>query len=189
MLENVKVNIGKNINGLVHFFVAEDDDTPILWYSPHERCVIFPKDVHVSSSMEKIIRRKTFEIRTNTAFAEVINQCSSIERKGQDGTWIIDRMKSAYIHLHQLGFAESIEVWQNGELVGGMYGVRINRVFCGESMFSKVSNASKMALISLCRSGQYDLLDCQVPNDHLISLGAVMIPQNRFLKLLAADPT
>lgn len=157
---------------------------PICWYSPHERCVIFSQEVIISKSMSKLFKKNIFEIRINTAFAEVIENCKTIKRKGQDGTWITHEMKEAYLKLNKNGVAKSIEVWQSNKLVGGMYGLEINKVFCGESMFSKVSNASKAAVIWLCKSNQYKLLDCQVPNEHLLSLGATLISQQNFLDIL-----
>ena len=114
----------------------------------------------------------------------MIEACSTIDRPGQDGTWITTDMKAAYNRLHQLGHAHSVEVWENDELVGGFYGVHINSVFCGESMFSKVSNASKTALVWLCQSGLYNLIDCQVHTDHLASMGAEMISREEYMALL-----
>jgi len=160
------------------------DDTPILWYSPHERFVLFPAELNISSSMKRVINSRCFNITFDTCFADVIEACSSVPRKDQDGTWITEDMKTAYIHLHQLGRAHSIEVWQGDDLVGGMYGVAVGDVFCGESMFSKVSNASKMALISLIKSGKYKLLDCQVHTDHLESMGARMIGRKEYMAML-----
>jgi leucyl/phenylalanyl-tRNA--protein transferase len=160
------------------------DDEPICWFAPHERCVIFPKKIIVSKSMQKTFRQNTFEIKMNTAFEEVIENCSSIFREGQGGTWITDEMKKAYLLLHKSGVAQSVEVWQNNELVGGLYGLKINTVFCGESMFSKVSNASKAALIWLCQSKQYSLIDCQLKTEHLMSMGAEMITQQKFIEIL-----
>ena len=160
------------------------DDDPIYWYAPHERCVIFPSKIHVSKSMQKSILAKEFEVTTNTAFAGVIAACKNTARKDQDGTWITGEMEEAYIKLHTLGIAKSIEVWQNNQLVGGMYGLEINNVFCGESMFSKVSNASKAALIWLCTQNNYTLIDCQMKTDHLISMGAEMISQKMFMNIL-----
>ncbi len=157
---------------------------PICWYAPHKRCVIFANEVVVSKSMKKLLKKNIFEIRVNSAFEEVIDNCKTIKRKGEPGTWITNEMKEAYLKLHILGKAKSIEVWQENKLVGGMYGLEINNVFCGESMFSKVSNASKAAVIWLCQSNQYKLLDCQVPNNHLLSLGASLIPQKDFLEIL-----
>lgn len=161
------------------------DDTPILWYAPHERFVLFPGELRVSKSMQKILKQGIFTVTTNTAFADVINACSQITRTGQDGTWITDDMKAAYIKLHKKGLAHSVEVWQNNELVGGAYGVEVKHVFCGESMFSKVSNASKVALITLCQSGRYKLIDCQVHTAHLESMGARMIGREEYMKILS----
>ena len=160
------------------------DETPILWYSPHERFVLFPDELKISGSMKKLLRKNPFQITINTCFEEVITACSTVEREGQDGTWITDDMKAGYIKLHNEGHAHSIEIWQQDQLVGGMYGVPVGKVFCGESMFSKVSNASKAALIHLCQSGLYDLLDCQVHTDHLESLGARMISRKDYMALL-----
>ena len=160
------------------------DDDPICWYAPHERCVIFPSKIHVSKSMHKSMRAKGFDITTNTAFAAVIASCKNTARKDQDGTWITDEMEEAYTKLHTLGIAKSIEVWQNNQLVGGMYGLEINNVFCGESMFSSVSNASKAAMIWLCTQNNYTLIDCQMRTDHLISMGAEMISQKMFMNIL-----
>ena len=160
------------------------DDDPICWYAPHERCVIFPSKIHVSKSMQKSMRAKGFEETTNTAFADVIAACKNTERKDQDGTWITDEMEEAYTKLNALGIAKSVEVWQNDELVGGMYGLEINNVFCGESMFSTVSNASKTAMIWLCTQNNYTLIDCQMRTDHLISMGAEMISQKMFMNIL-----
>jgi leucyl/phenylalanyl-tRNA--protein transferase len=154
---------------------------PILWYAPNERFVLFPEKLKVSSSMQKILRSGNFKISYDQAFSEVINSCANSTRKGQEGTWITDSMKSAYIQLFELGFAHSIEVWENNLLVGGLYGVQINHVFCGESMFASVSNASKLAMIYLCRSFNFKLIDCQVYTSHLESLGAQFISLEDYL--------
>jgi leucyl/phenylalanyl-tRNA---protein transferase len=159
-------------------------DSPILWYSPHERFVLFPPELKIAKSMRPVLNSGRFKVTMNTAFADVIAACSAIERKDQDGTWINDDMKEAYIRLHGEGHAHSIEVWQGNELVGGFYGIPVNAVFCGESMFSKVSNASKTALIWLCQSGLYKLIDCQLHTAHLESLGARMISREEFMDLL-----
>ena len=134
--------------------------------------------------MQKSIRANKFTVTTNTAFAAIIAACKNTIRKDQDGTWITNEMEKAYKKLHELGVAKSIEVWQNEQLVGGIYGVEINNVFCGESMFSLVNNASKTALIWLCTETNYSLLDCQLRTDHLISMGAEMISQKQFLNIL-----
>ncbi|HEY1009465.1 leucyl/phenylalanyl-tRNA--protein transferase [Daejeonella sp. JGW-45] len=160
------------------------EETPILWYSPHKRFVLFPHKLKVSASMHKILKSGKFEVTFNTAFADVIESCSSISREGQPGTWITNEMKQAYIRLNELGFAYSVEVWENRSLVGGLYGVQVNQVFCGESMFSKVSNASKAALIWLCQNQSYIMIDCQVHTSHLESLGAEMIGREEYLIFL-----
>ena len=162
---------------------------PILWYAPHERCVIFPQKIKVSKSMKKVLNSSVFKFTTNLAFDKVIMNCANTARKDQDGTWITNDMQQAYINLHQKGLAHSVEVWQNEKLVGGLYGVTVGKVFCGESMFSLVSNASKIALIYLCQTNQYDLIDCQLPNDHLMSLGAEMISKQEYLDILSPNLT
>jgi len=160
------------------------DDTPILWYAPHERFVLYPDELRLSKSMQKILKNAQFEVTTNQAFADVITACSEVERPGQDGTWITDDMRAAYIKLHDEGVAHSVEVWENDNLVGGAYGVAIGNVFCGESMFAKVSNASKVALITLCQNGKYKLIDCQVYTEHLESMGARMISREEYMAIL-----
>jgi len=167
-------------NGIFPWF---SEGEPILWYAPHERCVIYPERILVSKSMRKIIRDEVFKITLNTAFEEVIFNCANTARKGQDGTWITNEMQAAYINLHQHGYAHSVEVWHHEQLVGGLYGLKVNRVFCGESMFSTVSNASKAALIYLSKL-DLELIDCQLPNDHLMSLGAEMIEREVYMKML-----
>ncbi|WP_316795816.1 leucyl/phenylalanyl-tRNA--protein transferase [Pedobacter agri] len=170
-------------NGIFPWFSEGD---PILWYAPHERCVIYPDKIKVSKSMEKILSANTFEITVDKAFEDVIINCANTPRKDQDGTWITNDMQQAYTNLHQQGYAHSVEVWLDGTLVGGLYGLKMNRVFCGESMFSHVSNASKAALIYLSKLN-IDLIDCQLPNDHLISLGAEMIDMDKYLDILRKD--
>ena len=161
---------------------------PISWYSPDPRMVLFPDELKISKSMRQIIRSKRFNVTFNQAFENVISNCKTIDRSLQDqeGTWITDEMQQAYIQLHHQGWAKSIEVWENEQLVGGLYGVEVGSVFCGESMFSKVSNASKMALIALSENNKnpYDLIDCQIYNNHLASLGAREISRARFLHYL-----
>jgi leucyl/phenylalanyl-tRNA--protein transferase len=164
-----------------------EEEEPILWWSPPERLVLFFDDLTISKSMRNIINRKQFKVTFNTAFRDVIVNCKKITRKDQAGTWITDNMVEAYCKLHELGIAKSVEVWENEELVGGLYGVDLGHVFCGESMFSKVSNASKLAFIALAKQlemADYRLLDCQVYNDHLASLGCVEIDREDFLKVL-----
>jgi leucyl/phenylalanyl-tRNA--protein transferase len=171
-------------NGIFPWF---EDDEPILWWSPPQRMVLFFHELRISKSMRNILNRGMFKITFNTAFKDVIANCRTVKREGQQGTWITGEMQDAYVKLHELGFAKSVEVWQDGVLVGGLYGVDLGHVFCGESMFSKVSNASKVAFIALALKLQqqnYRLLDCQVYNDHLASLGAEEISREEFLKIL-----
>lgn len=162
------------------------DDTPILWYAPPERFVLFPDELYVSKSMEQVMRSGKFEIRVDTAFPQVIKACATITRPGQDGTWITEDMLSAYIQMHEAGYAHSVEVWKDGQLCGGLYGVKIGSVFCGESMFSLYPNASKAALIWLCREAKdIDLVDCQIYSEHLSGMGARLIPRAAFEKILS----
>lgn len=161
------------------------DEEPILWWSPNPRFVLFPEKLRVSKSMKQVIRSKEFEFTVNTCFEEVIHHCSTIKRIGQPGTWITQTMIESYINLHHAGFAKSVEVWQNDKLVGGLYGIDLgNGVFCGESMFSKVSNASKFGFINFIQNSNYKLIDCQLHTNHLESLGAEEIPRDRFLRYL-----
>lgn len=170
------------------------DSQPILWWSPDPRMVLFPEKLKVSKSMKQVIRKNQFRISFNEDFKGVVNACAEIERADQDGTWITGEMKKAYLSLHLQGLGHSVEVWENERLVGGIYGIylRSKKVFCGESMFSKVSNASKLGLISLVRELQKDgvrLIDCQIHTPHLESLGAQEIPRQEFLKYLGPLPT
>lgn len=168
-------------NGIFPWY---SEDTPILWYAPHERFVLYPEEIKISKSMAKVMERGNFKITFNQSFAQVIHNCASIDRKDQDGTWIVDDMQEAYINLHHQGFVHSIEVWQNEELVGGLYGVLVGKIFCGESMFSKVSNASKAALIFLCQQFDLELVDCQIHSEHLEYMGAKLIDSKIFYNLL-----
>ncbi len=164
-----------------------NEDEPIVWHSPNQRMVLFPKKLKVSKSMRQLIRKETFKVTFNTCFSEVIANCKKIHRKGQQGTWITSEMQQAYIKLHELGIAKSVEVWLDDELVGGLYGIDLGTTFCGESMFSKASNASKIAFIYLVeklKNEQYKLLDCQIYTNHLASLGAEEISRTEFLKYL-----
>ncbi|MFV0172131.1 leucyl/phenylalanyl-tRNA--protein transferase [Empedobacter falsenii] len=163
-----------------------NEDDPIIWWFPHDRFVLFPENLHVSKSMKKVFRDQTFTYTENKAFREVITNCSEAYRKGQDGTWITTEMIEAYCKLHEMGIAKSIEVWQNDELVGGFYGIEMGNVFCGESMFAKVSNASKAGFIQFVAKyhKKYELIDCQVYTQHLASLGAMEIPSDVFLEYL-----
>jgi leucyl/phenylalanyl-tRNA--protein transferase len=155
---------------------------PILWWSPDPRCVLFPGELHVSRSMQKLLRKNRFRVSLDTGFSSVIDGCRTAPRRGQRGTWITGAMRDAYVELHELGFAHSVEVWDGGMLCGGMYGVSLGSCFFGESMFSRVENASKIALIQLFRL--MELLDCQVHSPHLESLGARQIPRHEFMDLL-----
>ena len=175
-------------NGIFPWFSEGD---PIVWYCPYERMILFPDEIKVSKSMRKIINKKEFTITENTAFKEVIYHCKNIERSDGFGTWITDGMEEAYINLHKKGIAKSIEVWfynpktKKQVLVGGLYGIDLgNGVFCGESMFSLMSNASKLALIHLVENHNYKLIDCQMYTDHLASLGAKEISRELFLEML-----
>lgn len=162
-----------------------DNDKFIMWWSPDPRFVLFPNKLKISKSMKQVLRNSDFNITTNKAFNLVIKECSKVNRPGQSGTWITKSMIDAYTTLHELGLAKSVEVWKQDELVGGLYGVDVgNNIFCGESMFSKVNNASKVALIKLIESANYKLIDCQVYTGHLKSLGAEEISRERFLKIL-----
>lgn len=163
-----------------------DEDIP-LWWCPDPRFVLYPGELKVSKSMKTLLRRDVFEFTVNKAFGEVIANCSKAERKGQDGTWISNDIVRAYTRLHQLGYAWSAESWQYGQLVGGLYGIRMGGVFFGESMFSKQSNASKYAFIKwvqLMEDEGVQLVDCQVYTEHLESLGARMIPRQDFIAQL-----
>lgn len=158
-----------------------------LWYSPDPRFVLFPDELRISSSMKQVIKSGKFQFTTNTAFRDVIQCCGIVKREGQGGTWITDEMIEAYVKLHEMGFAHSAEVWLEGKLVGGLYGIITGNVFCGESMFSTESNASKFALIQfvpmLVAKG-INIIDCQVFTEHLSSLGAKMIPRKDYLSFL-----
>lgn len=166
-----------------------EEGQPPLWFSPPERMLLFFDYLKVSKSMKQLLKKKLFRVTKNKAFEKVIEACASIPRKGQQGTWITDEMKQAYVELHNLGKADSFEVWQNDELVGGLYGVNLanKKIFCGESMFSKKSNASKVAFIYMALhfyEKGYKCVDCQIYNDHLASLGAFEVSRADFLEIL-----
>ena len=166
-----------------------DEHQPILWWSPDPRMVLFPKDFKVSKSLQKTIKKKKFSITHNTNFCEVIKNCSQIKRDGQQGTWITNQMLEAYIQLFEKGYASSVEVWLENQLVGGLYGIDLKdkKIFCGESMFSKVSDASKVGfhfLVEKLKLENYKLIDCQMYTSHLERLGAREIPRDEFLKYL-----
>ena len=174
-------------NGIFPWF---NEDEPIFWWAPSERMVINPNDYKVAKSLRNIINRNHFEVTINKNFSGVISNCQNAERKGQVGTWITDDIIKSYTQLHELGKAMSFEVWQNEELVGGLYGVDLGHVFCGESMFSKVTNASKIAFVKLIeylKENNYKLLDCQVHNDHLEKLGAFEISREAFMLVLESE--
>ena len=160
------------------------DDTPILWYSPHDRFVLFPERLKISKSMRGVINSRKFTVTFDQAFGEVIRACKTVTRSGQDGTWITPEMEAAYTDLHRLGYAHSVEVWEGYKLVGGLYGVAIGTVFCGESMFSKSTNASKTALIWLSKSGKFKMIDCQIYSEHLESMGAELISREEYMSIL-----
>ena len=175
-------------NGIFPWY---SEGEPIIWYCPPERMVLFPEELKVSKSMKQIIKKGNYTITENTAFGEVIFNCKHILRNDDFGTWITDEMEQAYVNLHSKGIAKSIEVWiydsetKKQVLVGGLYGIDLeNGVFCGESMFSLISNASKLAFIHLVKQHNYKLIDCQVYNDHLSSLGAREISREAFLEML-----
>lgn len=158
---------------------------PILWWSPNPRFVLFPDKLKISKSMKQLLRNSDVTITINTAFKEVITACSKVKRNGQPDTWITENMMEAYIKLHELGYSKSVEVWREHTLIGGLYGIDLNNgVFCGESMFSKESNASKLAFVTFVQNTNYKLIDCQVYTKHLESLGAEEMPRDVFLKFL-----
>ena len=176
--------INAYMNGIFPWY---SDGQPILWWSPNPRAVLFPDKLHVSRSLQKVIRKGVYRTTLDQAFEQVIEHCAQTPRKDQDGTWITDDMAQAYIRLHQLGFAHSAECWLEDKLVGGLYGIALGRVFFGESMFSHRSNASKVAFVHLLdelKKADYALIDCQVTTEHLLSLGAEEIPRNQFLNLV-----
>lgn len=164
-----------------------DDESPILWWSPDPRFILEPECLHVSSSMRKTLRKRNFSVTLDRAFSEVIHACATVPRNGQDGTWIVPEMEEAYGRLHELGFAHSVEVWHGENLVGGLYGISLGKLFFGESMFSLRSNASKIAFILLARGLQekgFPMIDCQVFTEHLEKLGAYEIDREDFLERL-----
>lgn len=167
-----------------------NQDEPILWWSPPERMVVVPSIYKVSKSIRNLLNQNKFRVTFNQNFKEVIFNCQQIDRPGQDGTWLSDDFIVSYTKLHEMGIAKSIEVWQDEKLVGGLYGVDLGHVFCGESMFSKVSNASKIAFVSLInhlKENNYKLLDCQVHNDHLEKLGAFEVSREVFIRVLNSN--
>jgi len=165
----------------------ESDDF-LLWWSPDPRMVLFPDRLKVSKSMRTVLRKKQFEVTFNKAFDQVVEACAKVKRFGQNGTWITPGLMEVYSTLHTQGHAHSVEVWEEGSLVGGLYGIDLGTVFCGESMFSKSSNASKVALIYLVKElkkNKYELIDCQVPTQHLATMGAEPVSRTEFLTFLS----
>ena len=163
------------------------DDQPIIWWAPDPRFVLFPEDLKISKSMKSVFNKGAFEVRFDTCFSEVINACKTVDRKEQDGTWITDEMKNAYIKLHELGLAHSVEVFKDDCLVGGLYGISLGKVFFGESMFANESNASKVGFITLVqhlKERGFEIIDCQVYTQHLESLGGIEVPRKEFMHYL-----
>ncbi len=165
------------------------DDQPVLWWSPSSRCVLFPGDIHISRRLQRVIGQAKFRLSADRAFEQVIRGCA-LPRETQDSTWITKAMISAYCRLHKMGIAHSVEVWHGENLAGGIYGLSIGKVFFGESMFSCERDASKVALAGLCetlKAHDFAMLDCQITNPHLVSMGAVGIPRESFLSILSAN--
>ncbi len=170
-------------NGIFPWYEGEH----ILWWCPDPRFVLFPGELKVNKSIKPLLKRNEFEFTVNKAFGKVIHHCKKITRPGQEGTWITDEVEKAYTRMHKLGHAHSVEVWKEGELVGGLYGIKMGKVFFGESMFSKLSNASRYAFIKYVQQLEEEgiqLIDCQVHTGYLESLGARMIPGKEFTRLL-----
>lgn len=164
-----------------------NDDEPIIWWAPNPRMVLFLDDYQPSKSMRNLLKKKLFRVTFNQNFKAVMTHCQQIKRYGQSDTWISNEMIKAYCQLHDIGFAKSVEVWQDDQLVGGLYGIDLGHIFCGESMFSVVANASKIAfdfLVNHLKANQYQLLDAQVYNDHLARLGCIEIERDVFMKIL-----
>ena len=167
-----------------------EEGSEILWWSPDPRLVLFPKELKISKSMRNLLKKNYFNVTYNQKFDEVIANCKNIERNDQGGTWITDEMERAYIKLNELGYAHSVEVWHENELVGGLYGIKLGNIYFGESMYSKVSNASKIGFVhlvnDLSKKG-IELIDCQIKTDHLISMGAREIFRSDFIKILKSN--
>jgi leucyl/phenylalanyl-tRNA--protein transferase len=160
---------------------------PILWWSPDPRLILLPSELRITRRLRRTIRQGRFQTRYNTAFGQVIRACAETPREHEDGTWITPEMQQAYIRLHELGHAHCMETWRDGRLVGGIYGVRVGRCFCGESMFHREADASKVALVALAdrlSNEGIGMIDCQVASEHLIRLGAREIPRTRFVQFL-----
>jgi len=165
-----------------------ETDQPILWWSPNPRMVLYPDELHISKSLEKVINKGLFKVTFNQNFSAVIQACSNLRSINRNGTWITDEMQQAYINLHKAGWAHSIEVWEGNELVGGLYGIAVGKIFFGESMFTKRDNASKVAFVHLVqrlKTLDFKLIDCQVSSEHLSSLGAKEIKRKKFIQHLS----
>lgn len=170
-------------NGIFPWF----NNPPVLWWVTNPRFVLYPQNLIISKSMRQVLKKDIFKFTHNQCFEEVVINCANVKRKGQDGTWISKNIVKSYLELHNLGIAHSFEAWMNDELVGGFYGLKINKVFCGESMFSKVDNASKSVFINFVANANnmdIELIDCQVHSKHLESLGATFITLGEYLKIL-----
>lgn len=172
---------------LVGIFPWFSEEDPILWWCPNPRFILIPAEIKVSKSMQSLLKKNPFRVSVNQNFEYIIDNCGKIERKNQDGTWITNEIKNAYIELHKLDLAHSVEIWEGNEIVGGLYGILIGNIFYGESMFSKKSNASKFGFIkfvNLLQEMNVTLIDCQMHTPHLESLGGKMIDRKKFLSLL-----
>ena len=171
-------------NGIFPWF---ENDDHLVWWSPDPRMILFPEKLKISKSTKKLLKENFFKVTFNQSFDEVVDSCAKVKRFGQNGTWITNGLKKAYNKLHNMGHAYSVEVWKDYELVGGLYGIDLGDVFCGESMFTKANNASKIGFVHLVKEltkNKYKLIDCQVPSAHLKSLGAEEISRKEFLKYL-----
>ena len=172
----------------IGIFPWYSNNQPILWWSPDPRFVLFPENLKISKSLRRELRKNRFDITRDKAFDQVIKACSEVSRPDQPGTWITKDMIQAYSELHKLGLAISVEVWENDILVGGLYGIDLgNNIFCGESMFSKVSNASKVGFINFIESTDYHLVDCQVFTDHMARFGAEELPRDEFIEIISGQ--
>ena len=184
------LSVDRLVNAYRHgIFPWYSDDQPILWWSPDPRLVLYPSQVKINRSLAKSLRKELFTVRFDTAFKDVIQACAA-PRSDEEGTWITDDMQQAYLRLHEAGYAHSIECWQDDKLVGGLYGIALGKVFFGESMFSRVTEASKIALVYLCAhlvKWQFSMIDCQVETEHLINMGAVSIPRCDFVQQLECE--
>ena len=168
------------------------NNEPILWWSPDPRLVLYPHEIKISKTLRKVIKKDVFSVTMDIAFNEVINQCAQVRVQKNEGTWIVRDMIDAYCNLHEAGFAHSVEVWHQGDLAGGLYGVSLGKCFFGESMFTRVSNASNVGLVKLLehlKELSFDMIDCQVPTEHLTRFGARKIPRKLFLKQLERSLT